>query len=473
MKGKKDELEESPLLPHQQRVIERLSQKDQPGLVLMHGLGSGKTRSSIEAYKALGMPAEALLPAALRGNYRKEISKWIGKTPEDLNIRSQQEAARKGLNPEEFKDKLLIVDEAHRLRNETSKLYSSVRDLPAAKRVLLTGTPIYNHPSDIAKLINIAGGKDILPEDKEDFEKKFLNTRKIAPSLGARLLGATSGEESNVKNPEFLRKVFKKYIDYHAGQSEGFPSVENEMVRVPMSDKQQGIYKALMKDLPWHLRLKVKMGLPPDKRELERLVPFLTGARMISNSTSGFENDPKSVKSPKIDEAFRYLQKKLKQDPSYKGLIYSNYLQSGVDPYKQKLLKANIPFGEFTGTLKDQVRNQMIKDYNANKLRALIISSAGAEGLDLKGTRLVQLLEPHFNNEKIKQIIGRAARYKSHDMLPSEKQKVKVQHYLSSITPSFAERVLHQKPQSTDEYLQDLADKKEKLNEQFLRLIKE
>jgi superfamily II DNA or RNA helicase len=283
MKDKKDTIEESPLLPHQQRVIERLSQKDQPGLVLMHGLGSGKTRSSIEAYKALGLPAEALLPAALRGNYRKEISKWIGKTPEDLNIRSQQEAARKGLNPEEFKNKLLIVDEAHRLRNETSKLYSSVRDLPAAKRVLLTGTPIYNHPSDIAKLINIAGGKDILPEDKEDFEKKFLNTRKIAPSLGARLLGATSGEESNVKNPEFLRKVFKKYIDYHAGQSEGFPSVENEMVRVPMSDKQQGIYKALMKDLPWHLRLKVKMGLPPDKRELERLVPFLTGARMISN----------------------------------------------------------------------------------------------------------------------------------------------------------------------------------------------
>jgi SNF2 family DNA or RNA helicase len=426
-------------------------------------LGSGKTRSSIEAYKSLGLPAEALLPAALRGNYQKEIKKWLGDHPDDLNIRSQQEAARKGLNPEDFKNKLLIIDEAHRLRNENSKLYSSVKDLPAAKRVLLTGTPIYNHPSDIAKLINIAGGKNILPENKEDFEKKFLNIKKISPSLGARLLGATSGEESSVKNPEFL----------HKGQSEGFPSVENELVRVPMSDKQQGIYKALMKDMPWPLRLKIKMGLPPDKRELERLVPFLTGARMISNSTSGFENDPKNVKSPKIDEAFRYLQKKLKQDAQYKGLIYSNYLQSGVDPYKQKLINAKIPCGEFTGTMKDSVRNQMIKDYNANKLRALIISSAGAEGLDLKGTRLVQLLEPHFNNEKIKQIIGRAARYKSHEALPPEKQRVKVQHYLSSITPSFAERVLNHKPHSTDEYLQDLADKKEKLNEQFLKLIKE
>ena len=98
---------QEPLLPHQRRIIEKLKSPDQPGLILMHGLGSGKTRSSIEAYKALGLPAEALLPASLRGNYQKEIKKWIGKHPPDLNIRSQQEAARKGLNPQDFKNKLL------------------------------------------------------------------------------------------------------------------------------------------------------------------------------------------------------------------------------------------------------------------------------------------------------------------------------------------------------------------------------
>jgi superfamily II DNA/RNA helicase len=134
---------------------------------------------------------------------------------------------------------------------------------------------------------------------------------------------------------------------------------------------------------------------------------------------------------------------------------------------------ANIPFGEFTGDIKDTVRNQLVKDYNNNKLKALIISSAGGEGLDLKGTRLVQLLEPHFNNEKIKQVIGRAARYKSHEGLTPDKQKVLVQNYLSSLTPSTLDKLMHKKNVSTDEYLQNLADEKEKLNEEFIKLIRD
>ena len=214
------------------------------------------------------------------------------------------------------------------------------------------------------------------------------------------------------------------------------------------------------------------MGLPPNKRELDRLVPFLTGARQISNSTAGFELDPSKTRSPKIDKAFNYLQNQIKKDQMYKALIYSNYLDSGVNPYKERLIKANIPFGEFTGNIKDKVRNQLVKDYNENKLKALIVSSAGAEGLDLKGTRLVQLLEPHFNNEKIKQVIGRAARYKSHEGLAPSKQNVLVQRYLSSINPTFLERLFKQTPQSSDEYLQNLADQKEKLNEEFLKLIR-
>jgi superfamily II DNA/RNA helicase len=143
-----------------------------------------------------------------------------------------------------------------------------------------------------------------------------------------------------------------------------------------------------------------------------------------------------------------------------------------VEPYKKLLTDAKIPFGESTGEINDKVRNQLVKDYNENKLKALIVSSAGGEGLDLKGTRLVQILEPHFNNEKLKQVIGRAARYKSHAALSPEKQKVLIQHYLSTLNPSVIEKSLFKKPTSTDEYLQNLADEKEKLNEEFIKLIK-
>jgi SNF2 family DNA or RNA helicase len=467
-----DKPDESPLLPHQQRVIDRLKKDDQPGLILMHGLGSGKTRSSIEAYKNLGMPAEVLLPAALKENYQKELHKWLGNEPKNVHIRSQQEAARKGVNPEDFKDKLMIIDEAHRLRNEDTKLYKNLKEVQPKKRLLLTGTPIYNHPSDIAKLINMAAGKQIMPERQADFEKEYIAQKTVFPTIAHRLLGIKPGQELSVKNKDYLRAVFGKLIDYHAGNAEGFPTVDKETVRVPMAEKQQQIYKAMMKELPWHMRAKVTAGLPPDRKELDKLIPFLSGARMISNSTSGFDKDEAGVVSPKIEQAFKYLKGKIDEDPSYKGLIYSNYLKSGVDPYKKLLQGANIPYGEFTGDIKDTVRNQLVKDYNANKLKALIVSSAGGEGLDLKGTRLVQLLEPHFNNEKIKQVIGRAARYRSHEGLDPEKQKVLVQNYLSSVNPSVLEKLRRKNPTSTDEYMQNLSDEKEKLNNEFIKLIK-
>ena len=467
----KESAETSPLLPHQARAIEKLKQPDQPGLILMHGLGSGKTRSSIEAYRELGMPAEVVLPAALRENYVKELKKWLGKHPKDVNIQSQQLIARKGANPEDFEGKLMVLDEAHRMRNEDTKLFRALKEVKAKKRLLLTGTPIYNHPSDIAKLINVAAGKTILPETRPEFEKEYIAQKVVFPSPIHRVLGVKPGQELGVKNKEYLQHVFNKMIDYHGGSDEGFPEMTYENIRVPMEREQERVYKALMKDLPWHLRMKVRAGLPPDRKELDKLLPFLSGARMISNSSEGFTRTEKA-RSPKIESAAQFLKDKLKEDPDYKALIYSNYLGSGVNPYKKMLDESGIPYGEFTGNVNDKLRNDLVKKYNENKLKALIISSAGGEGLDLKGTRLVQVLEPHFNNEKIKQVVGRAARYLSHSGLPKEKQNVLVQNYLSTLTPSLADRMLKKHQTSTDEYLQNLAEQKEELNNAFINLIK-
>jgi len=472
MKEKKVTAPTEGLMPHQQRIVDKLKKEDQEGLILMHGLGSGKTRSSIEAYKALGLPAEVVAPAALKENYRKELKKWIGKDPKNLKIHSQQEIARKGLEGDDLAGKLLVVDEAHRMRNEGSKLYKALSEAHPEKRVLLSGTPIYNHPGDIAKLVNMASGQKLMPESRRNFEERYIKRTQVPNTLMNRIMGLRPGEHISLKNKDELKGIFGKYVDYHAGNSEGFPSMSTETVHVPMHDKQKAIYGTMMKELPWVLRKKVEMGLAPEKRELDKLVHFLTGARMISNGTHGFEKDPSKAVSPKIEKAFEYLKNKMEKDKEYKALIYSNYLDSGVNPYKKLLDEHKIPYGEFSGAIKDSLRNQLVKDYNDNKIRALIVSSAGGEGLDLKGTRLVQLLEPHFNNEKLKQVIGRAARYKSHEALSPEKRKVLVQRYLSAVKPSLLQKIMREKSTSTDEYLQQLADDKEKLNNQFLNIIK-
>ena len=58
---------------------------------------------------------------------------------------------------------------------------------------------------------------------------------------------------------------------------------------------------------------------------------------------------------------------------------------------------------------------------NGDKVKVILISLAGAEGLDFKFIRQVHIMEPWYNLSRIEQIIGRAIRHCSHKNLPFEK----------------------------------------------------
>ena len=64
-----------------------------------------------------------------------------------------------------------------------------------------------------------------------------------------------------------------------------------------------------------------------------------------------------------------------------------------------------------------------------NKVKVVLISKAGSEGIDLKYIRQVHILEPWYNMNRIEQIIGRAVRNFSHKDLPFEKRNVEVFMY--------------------------------------------
>jgi len=69
-------------------------------------------------------------------------------------------------------------------------------------------------------------------------------------------------------------------------------------------------------------------------------------------------------------------------------------------------------------------RQEAVDAYNSNEITILFISKAGSEGLDLKNTSYIIILEPAWNENSIEQIIGRGVRYKSHAGLPSSKKNV-------------------------------------------------
>jgi hypothetical protein len=148
------------------------------------------------------------------------------------------------------------------------------------------------------------------------------------------------------------------------------------------------------------------------------------------------------------------------------------------------------------------ILKQMAPNNNMGELiKVFMITASGAEGLDLKNTRFVHLMEPFWNFVRIEQVIGRAVRICSHKNLPEEYKTVNAFIYLSVFseeqiqaltvkgsskktgktvskdllsvmskdTSKFNEKI----PVTTDENLYEISMKKEEAISQLIKTIKE
>ena len=108
--------------------------------------------------------------------------------------------------------------------------------------------------------------------------------------------------------------------------------------------------------------------------------------------------------------------------------------------YGSKLLGAildlkGIPYVFFDGDMDDKSRVQVLEKFNAlnningDKIKVIILTSAGSMGLNLKEIRRFHILEQYFNLSYLKQVIGRGNRYLSHMRLPENKRNLTVLNY--------------------------------------------
>jgi hypothetical protein len=134
-------------------------------------------------------------------------------------------------------------------------------------------------------------------------------------------------------------------------------------------------------------------------------------------------------------------------------LIYSNYLDGGLVPMALALEEMGMrrfgngkslfsaPPARFTGqsyvmitgdprlspnNMDDVSSATNITNRNGDVVKVVLITSAGAEGIDLKFIRQVHIMDPWYNMNRIEQIIGRAVRNFSHKDLPFEQRNVQI-----------------------------------------------
>lgn len=106
----------------------------------------------------------------------------------------------------------------------------------------------------------------------------------------------------------------------------------------------------------------------------------------------------------------------------------------GEDP-KVRSLALDLFNAKFSELTESMIKVLTEAGYTDNKVgqicRVFCITSAGAEGLSLKNVRAVHIMEPYWNEVRLRQVKGRAIRIGSHLDLPEDQRNVSIYTYIS------------------------------------------
>jgi hypothetical protein len=113
-------------------------------------------------------------------------------------------------------------------------------------------------------------------------------------------------------------------------------------------------------------------------------------------------------------------------------------LYTGTEEEKEKEIIRNVYNGSWTN-VPASITNELKKHgHTDNKMgeviKVFMITASGAEGINLKNTRYVHIVEPYWHMVRLQQVIGRARRICSHQDLPEELRTVQVFLYMAVLS---------------------------------------
>lgn len=146
---------------------------------------------------------------------------------------------------EYFSDRLIIIDEAHRLRTSTDKttkqsaqiFYSILKNTQNVKLVLLTATPMFNNANEIVWLLNLLLTNDKRPNLKAS--DVFDKTGVLTPSGKKKLIEASRGYVSYMRGENPFTFPFRLYPSINNDQNvmKTFPSMDISRKRIKEDEK--------------------------------------------------------------------------------------------------------------------------------------------------------------------------------------------------------------------------------------------
>ena len=370
---------------YQKKFIEDWSVSDQELVILYYGVGSGKTAVAVncaEQYQEITKNAHVyfILPASLvLGTIKEMYERGIDAKRKNSKgeyiyyfISYQQLLGSKF----DFKDNsLIIIDEAHNLRNIISAELSSVSNAvrwpdtgdfslignklsqklimtkaTILRTIMMTGTLFVNGEKDIDSLISIGYKKPPL-----------LNIEKVGFDI--------------VNNAD--DKLFKIYYEgligyYRLSETDPrFPKKKFNIINIPSPDVEP-----------------------------------------VSENDEYFRTTRTQGTEEKMEWIFNFLETQREK----KTLIYSQFKTAKIKPLLKQLSAKGFRVGYISGELDQVDKLNVVGQYNRGEIDVLIFTLSIKEGISFKLTDNIIVIEPYWNYAIMEQILARGIRANSHPL---------------------------------------------------------
>ncbi|KAI5951832.1 hypothetical protein KGF54_004907 [Candida jiufengensis] len=396
--------------------------------ILADEMGLGKTLQTIAflgylrfIHKING-PHLVVAPKSTLDNWQREFNRWIpdinvlvlqGDKEEranliknriltcnfDVVIASYEIVIREKATFKKFDWEYIVIDEAHRIKNEESLLSQIIRMFHSKNRLLITGTPLQNNLRELWALLNF-----ILPDvfaDNESFDEWFSQSE-------------STDEEDKVISQ--LHKVLKPFLlrRIKADVEKSLLPKKELNIYTKMSPMQKNLYqKILEKDID-------AVNGANKKESKTRLLNIVMQLRKCCNHPYLFDGvepgPPYTTDEHLVFNAQKMiildqLLKKFRSEGS-RVLIFSQ-MSRMLDILEDYCYFREYPYCRIDGQTEHSDRINAIDEYNApgsEKFVFLLTTRAGGLGINLTSADVVILFDSDWNPQADLQAMDRAHR---------------------------------------------------------------
>ncbi|KXS19390.1 hypothetical protein M427DRAFT_120389 [Gonapodya prolifera JEL478] len=397
--------------------------------ILADEMGLGKTLQTIsflgylKCFQGISGPHLVVVPKSTLHNWQSEFSKWVpeiksfifhgdkGRRAElaetillqqkfDVCITSYEVCLIEKAHLRKFSWQYIVIDEAHRIKNENSLLSQIVRIFQCRNRLLITGTPLQNNLHELWALLNF-----LLPDifsSSTKFDEWFQQQK------GGADQDAVVRQLQKVLQPFLLRRI-------KADVEKSLLPKKRMNLYVGLSGTQKRLYqKILEKDID------AVNGAVGDRTAKTRLLNIVMQLRKCCNHPYLFDGvepgPPFTTDQHLVDTAGKMvvldkLLTRLKANGS-RVLLFSQ-MSRVLDILEDYCLWKQYDYCRIDGNTAHEDRIRSIDDYNApnsSKFVFLLTTRAGGLGINLATADIVIMYDNDWNPQVDLQAEDRAHR---------------------------------------------------------------